>query len=663
MVILGSQIMTKQSMQAWRTSGVTLGATLGVALLLSLLGWVSLSQSARAESDQPLDALAGIVVNTTNPAVNSDGLCSIIEAIENANADAQTYTDCAAGSGSDTISLPADAVMLFTAMHNSVDGANALPVITSPITIVGNGATLVRNASVAPNFRFFNVAVNGNLTLRDLGLRNGRAGSSGTTQLLLGGGAIVNQGTLNIVNSNLSYNRASYGGAIYSQPVTGSLSLNNTTFSYNIADFYGGALYNFGPAVVSGGILRFNQASTSGGAILQDSSTLSVTNATVRDNVTPGSGAGIAVRTILTDSQLWIQTTDVISNAAAINGGGIYNTASNGLTSIVHVAGSHIAANRANSTVATEGIGGGIFNGWSQGVNGGVAQTFISQSTVADNVARTGGGVANLDATGFTTRTAQIVISQSTLARNTAAGVGSQRGVGGGLFNSNGDAVVVNSTLSGNQALGDDTLLGGRGGGISNVGRGITTTLHLLNSTLAYNEASQAGGGISLVGQVPTQPTQMEVGNTLIVSNVLTVTPTITNVAVLAAIAAPQVISGTGSCSIENGVATSLGGNIESGATCGLNTSADLKDTVVVLGDLADNGGPTPTHLITDSGAAYNSGVEALCSAAPVNGVDQRGVTRPQVLRCDIGAVELEPVEPEESIMYFPGIYLRTRGL
>jgi hypothetical protein len=151
----------------------------------------------------------------------------------------------------------------------------------------------------------------------------------------------------------------------------------------------------------------------------------------------------------------------------------------------------------------------------------------------------------------------------------------------------------------------------------------------------------------------------MEVGNTLIVSNALTVTQSVTNVAVLAAIASPNVISGTESCSIENGASSSLGGNIEDGTTCGLNTSADLQDTLVVLGDLADNGGPTFTHLIVENSPAYDSGVESLCAAAPVNNVDQRGVTRPQVARCDIGAVELEPIPDPIQETYFPQIYLR----
>jgi hypothetical protein len=325
------------------------------------------------------------------------------------------------------------------------------------------------------------------------------------------------------------------------------------------------------------------------------------------------------------------------------------------LNSLVEVELSNISGNHADSTNALAGFGGGILNGWLSGTGSGVAALRVHQSSITDNVAQTGGGVANVDATGYPTRTATVEVTQSTLARNMAVGAGLDRGSGGGLYNSNGSASVVNSTVSGNQAVGDDPLLGGRGGGIGNVGRGMTTTLQILNSTVAFNEATQAGGGIAVVGQVTTTETSMDAGNTLVVSNELSVTQSISNQVALATIAAPQVIAGTESCSIEDGVSNSLGGNIEDGATCGFTTGTDLENTAVVLDALADNGGPTPTHLISEDDAAFNRGVAAICEAAPVDNVDQRGVSRPQRNRCDVGAVELVIGISE---MYFPEIYL-----
>src|SRR5690349_20656780 len=78
---------------------------------------------------------AGIVVNTnTDPSGITglvDGKCSLREAVANANNDNQGYTDCAAGSGADTITFAANYTI-------------SLPLgellITSIITIQGNGS-------------------------------------------------------------------------------------------------------------------------------------------------------------------------------------------------------------------------------------------------------------------------------------------------------------------------------------------------------------------------------------------------------------------------------------------------------------------------------------------------------------------------------------------
>src|SRR5262249_45424184 len=50
---------------------------------------------------------ATITVNTTVAKIADDGKCSLVEAIINANNDAKTHADCDAGSGPDTIMLPA----------------------------------------------------------------------------------------------------------------------------------------------------------------------------------------------------------------------------------------------------------------------------------------------------------------------------------------------------------------------------------------------------------------------------------------------------------------------------------------------------------------------------------------------------------------------------
>ena len=66
---------------------------------------------------QGVAAAATITVTTSNPNIVADGQCSLIEAIVNANNDAATYPDCAAGSGADTIVLPANANVTLSAVY------------------------------------------------------------------------------------------------------------------------------------------------------------------------------------------------------------------------------------------------------------------------------------------------------------------------------------------------------------------------------------------------------------------------------------------------------------------------------------------------------------------------------------------------------------------
>src|SRR5512134_1452587 len=101
---------------------------------------------------QGVATAATINVTTNNPRIISDGQCSLIEAIVNANNDAATHADCAAGSGPDTIVLPANANMTLSAAYASLYGQPVgLPFITSRITIEGNGAMISRQES-APAF-------------------------------------------------------------------------------------------------------------------------------------------------------------------------------------------------------------------------------------------------------------------------------------------------------------------------------------------------------------------------------------------------------------------------------------------------------------------------------------------------------------------------------
>jgi hypothetical protein len=135
--------------------------------------------------------------------------------------------------GTNTITLVAGTTFGLTAVDNTTDGATGLPVIAANgnLTIVGNSDTIERSvggSQATPAFRLFDVAAGASLTLQGLTLQNGIAES---------GGAIYNQGTLDLNGVTVQYNTAAggpngrgLGGGIYSN---GALTLEGGTVVQN----------------------------------------------------------------------------------------------------------------------------------------------------------------------------------------------------------------------------------------------------------------------------------------------------------------------------------------------------------------------------------------------------------------------------------------------
>jgi hypothetical protein len=113
----------------------------GAALLLAL--------------GQGVATAATITVTTNNPNIASDGQCSLIEAIVNANNDAATHADCPPGSGADTIVLPVKANVMLSAVYGTTYGQSGdpvgLPPIASGITIEGNAPSLLAKGTHPPS--------------------------------------------------------------------------------------------------------------------------------------------------------------------------------------------------------------------------------------------------------------------------------------------------------------------------------------------------------------------------------------------------------------------------------------------------------------------------------------------------------------------------------
>ena len=71
------------------------------------------------------------------------------------------------------------------------------------------------------------------------------------------------------------------------------------------------------------------------------------------------------------------------------------------------------------------------------------------------------------------------------------------------------------------------------------------------------------------------------------------------------------------------------------GGTAPLSCGGTIPNANPRLGPLQNNGGPTPTHALLPGSLAIEAGTNAGCPAT-----DQRGVSRPQGVACDIGAFE-----------------------
>ncbi|MCU0463692.1 MAG: hypothetical protein MUF38_03890 [Anaerolineae bacterium] len=255
-----------------------------------------------------------------------------------------------------------EGVYLFTAGHSS-DITNALPEITTPISLVGlgTGATLSRD-STAPNFRFLELRSGAVVSLENLTLTGGSS-------------------------SNLS------GGAIY--VLNSNLSLERVTMSSNVTLSEGGGLFADGSTLTIRDSTFTNNTSPRGGALAVQFITLNMVNTTVAGNMADGDGGGMSV--LGGSSQVQVVNSLFSGNVSGFEGGGLKV-----ITGAVNVINSTFVGNTAQVG------GGGIYNNFNLnltnsivwGNNGGAVTSDIGvQTTVSTSLVEGGAnGTGNLDA-------------------------------------------------------------------------------------------------------------------------------------------------------------------------------------------------------------------------------------------------------------------------
>jgi CSLREA domain-containing protein len=466
-----------------------------------------------------------ITVNTTTDELNTDGDCSLREAIqaanlniiidacpagEDANTDyiavpVGTYNITLAGAGED-----ANATGDFDILDNSAsDDLHIDEVGNGVVTINANSLDRIFHIHSGVNSTIYlglilnngqadyggTILNQGNLSLPLAEIHNSTATNAGGGVYNSGmikdftyvyvyqsqapqGGAIYNSGTLD-GGGHFENNQANQGGAIYNAGIIGSSGQYGIEAINNNATLQGGAIFSTDASAsvhiytYSYG-LSYNSAGN-GGAIYNESGNLWLEGDAIYNNSATQNGGAIFNAV---DATLLFDDFGHADFNTAINGGGLYNQGTatfKGITFWNNVASADGGGVYNQGTITNMNIfelgsnsarqGGGLFN------SGGVTNLSV-MSLLANTTSQSGGGIYNLGS----------VIDQGGLLimENIALD-------GGGVYNMG--AININSLMS--STLEDNSAT--RGGGLFNNGGSITFAGGV---SIESNTASQSGGGI-----------------------------------------------------------------------------------------------------------------------------------------------------------------------
>jgi CSLREA domain-containing protein len=411
-----------------------------LAALMLLLASLALAPAAVREAR----AAVTIAVTTADDEANSDGDCSLREAIRAANKDLP-IDRCPAGSGADTITLPAG---VYTLTINGAAESYALTGdldIRSDLTIVGAGAsqTIIDGNYLNFQDRVFDILSPAKVQLSQLTIRLGRTAASET------GGVVQNRGALTITGSRIESSAAGDGESAILNESGAGLTLINTTVWGSGAT----GIENRGTGAISGSVIE-----ASAGDGMLNSGSLSIVATMLNGNY--DSGIENTGTVTLTDSFVGNNSVDIGY------GGGIQNRG--GLT--------------VTNTTISFNQGGGIINSGS---------TTLNSTTVARNYVFTPAAAGLLNQSGTTT------ISNSIIADNYVNQSGQITDFDcGGALTSGGYNLIeapANCTLTGNNTgnkLGVDPQLN-----LAENNGGATNTIELRPASPAIDAGSPAAPG------------------------------------------------------------------------------------------------------------------------------------------------------------------------
>jgi CSLREA domain-containing protein/uncharacterized repeat protein (TIGR01451 family) len=411
-------------------------------------------------------AATTIVVTTTDDELNGDGDCSLREAIQAANANGGV-DQCPAGSGTDTVVVPAGTYTLSIPGTNENANATGDLDITSPLMLSGAGAatTVIDGADLDRVIEtdFWAVTIDG-LTIRNGTALNGGGVYDGSTQ------------TLTISNSVVTANHSTGdGGGIFSTD-SGSLALTRTVVSANTA--------------------------THGAGIDVDFGSMSIHESTLNSNVATGIGGGLYVEGL---GSATVTSSTITANQAS-DGAGVNNGAGGGSITLTNTT---VSANVASFQ------GGGIFTS-----PGGSASTTLNHATFSGNGAASGGDAIYINS-GAVSMTGSILANSTTGSDCAGSAIGSVSSGGHNLIETNGCTITGDAT---GNLLGLDPNLGA----LADNG-GPTLTHALLAGSPAIDAAGASGPATDQRGVPRPQGLAFDIGAFEVPSGPQTLTVTTTD--------------------------------------------------------------------------------------------------------------------------------------
>lgn len=488
--------------------------------------------------------------------------------------------------------------------------------------VYGGGDIIIENVTVT-GFKQAVFVREANLTVRDAVFTgNGTVGQYGPDEVLGGAIHVANAQSSTgdgwtlrdtVIENTVFENNAIeieagivLGGALYVEgdlEVYGGAFIDNSvevTGEYNVVG--GGGVYvQRGQSVFDGvtfsgnevrGEIDFNRSEPmlDGGGVLVYEGDSSFTNVEFTGNSAPGWGGGLLVN----DAYVVIEGVLATENSAAF-GGALY----------ANIATANVSSSEFSDNVAGDSGGGLYFKN---------SVSEIAYSTIAYNRNESGyGGGLAFDGYGGNYYTYGLVRS--------SAIYGNEGRNGGGLDVYETTLEVFNSTIA------ENTSVQGWAAHFEDASG------HFENVTIARNAArGSASSDVQRAQVFATDNSSVDVVNTVI--------------------AEPG--AGGVNCRVSDSGIHSLGYNAVSDTSCGLDRITDGVHSVEALdlGPLQFNGGLTWTILPWPESVLVDAIPVDDCTPDAAYGQDQRGVYRPVMQGCDIGAVEiLAPVVFEGGVL------------